>query len=111
MDSDEVLMLADEDGNYYEIPREVVEQHKVSEERKAEIEAATRDEVSGYSYDTYFIKEQIAAYRQADMQELGSRERMLKSAHPAEDGPDEEKSARPRVLLGAFLRKLTTRTA
>lgn len=107
--NDEVLMLVDAEGNYYEIPREIVEKHRVSEERKAEIESA--EDVSGYSHDTYFIREQIAAYRQAEMREQGGRERMLRSARDTEEVEKEQEVVQSRgMLFGAFVRKLITRT-
>ncbi len=108
MNNDEVLVLSDGEGTYYEIPREVVEQHRVSDERKAEIEAAAEDDVSGFGYDSYFIREQIVASRQAEMREQGGRERMLKAARQAE-GSEGEKSESKGILFGAFVRRLVLR--
>jgi len=109
MNNDEVLMLSDGEGNYYEIPREIVEQHKVSNERKAEIEAADEDDVSGFSFDAYYMREQIAASRQAEMREQGGRERMLRNNRSAEES-SEEVAPKKGILFGAFMRRLTTRT-
>ena len=108
MNNDEVLILSDGEGTYYEIPREVVEQHRVSAERKAEIEAAAEDDVSGYSYDSYFIREQIVASRQAEMREQGGRERMLKAARE-EEAPEADEPVRKGILFGAFVRRLVPR--
>ena len=107
MNNDEVLLLTDGEGTYFEIPREVVEQHRVSEERKAELEAAEND-VAGYGYDSYFIREQIVASRQSEMREQGGRERMLKVARQ-EDGAEEAKSESKGILFGAFVRRLVLR--
>jgi hypothetical protein len=108
MNNDEVLILSDGEGIYYEIPREVVEQHRVSDERKAEIEAAAGDDVSGYSYDSYFIKEHIVASRQAEMREQGGRERMLKAARQ-EEATEADEPVNKGILFGAFVRRLVPR--
>src|SRR5688572_6936744 len=105
MNNDEVLVLSDGEGTYYEIPREIVEQHRVSDERKKEIEAAAEDDVSAYGYDTYFIREQMVASRQAEMREQGGRERMLRAARQQE-GPEEEGIKSKGLLFGAFVRRL-----
>jgi hypothetical protein len=44
----EVLVLSDGEGNFYAIPREMVERHKLSAEGKVMVEKLLGDDVSGY---------------------------------------------------------------
>ena len=46
----QMIVLVDGDGNYYEFPRSVLDNAKVSEDRKEEVQAALEDvlEESGY---------------------------------------------------------------
>ena len=43
-----VLVLSDGAGNYYAIPRNVVEEHRVTGEQRDQIEKVLGDDVSGY---------------------------------------------------------------
>ena len=43
-----VLVLSDGAGNYYAIPRDVVQAHRVTGEQRDQIEKALGDDVSGY---------------------------------------------------------------
>lgn len=44
----EALLLRDGEGNYYEIPRGVIASYRVSAARKAELDAATGEDVTGF---------------------------------------------------------------
>ena len=46
--SKELLVLSDQEGNYFAIPRDVVEQHRVTGEQKEQIEQLMGSDVSGY---------------------------------------------------------------
>jgi class 3 adenylate cyclase len=49
-DQREALVLTDGKGNWYAIPAEIVEKHKVTGERKAKIEQLIGDGVTGYTF-------------------------------------------------------------
>ena len=51
----EMLVLTDENGNTYAIPREVVERHRVTADRKAAMERELGEDVSGYSMYQQFM--------------------------------------------------------
>jgi hypothetical protein len=44
------LVLTDQQGNYYAIPREVLESHRVTGEQKAQIEEAMGGDVEGFRW-------------------------------------------------------------
>jgi hypothetical protein len=46
---DEVLLLKDETGKWYAIPREVVDTYVIADEHAAEVEEAVSGEVAGFA--------------------------------------------------------------
>ncbi len=52
----EMLIFADGKGDYYRIPRSVLEQGRVPDDQKAQLEQAlNQDDTSGFAVD-YFLK-------------------------------------------------------
>ncbi len=49
----EALVLQDDQGNYYAIPRQTLERHRLSEEQKAQLEKLTGSDVSGYMWKVH----------------------------------------------------------
>ena len=47
-ESEELLVLRDGAGELYALPRRILEQHRVPEHQKAEVEQAASPEVSGF---------------------------------------------------------------
>jgi hypothetical protein len=47
-DNQEVLVLNDHEGNWYAIPREIVERHRATAAQKAEIEQVLGNDVQGF---------------------------------------------------------------
>ena len=63
--SQEVLIFADGAGNYYQIPRAVLEQGRVPDEQKAQLEQAlNQEDVSGFAVDMFLKLTGTATYKQ-----------------------------------------------
>lgn len=84
---DEMLVLADEDGNYYAIPRETVERYRLSGEQKAKLEELLGDDVSGYMQN-YYMMEKTAGYNHAELLQKAARERQARQATEAQKGSE-----------------------
>jgi hypothetical protein len=50
--ANEILIVRDGDGNYYQVPRAVLEEARVPADRVAELEEALAGEVSGFAWTT-----------------------------------------------------------
>jgi hypothetical protein len=55
------LVLTDGKGNWYAVPTEILEQHKVTGDRKAEIERLFGDTASGFSFEALDPRTAMAA--------------------------------------------------
>jgi hypothetical protein len=66
-----VLILTGEAGELYAIPQDALEQYRVTDEQKAELEEQLGDDVSGYSMYQNFMTEQTAAYQRAELNQRG----------------------------------------
>lgn len=84
-DNDDMLVLTDDEGNMYAIPRQVVEQHRLSEAQKAEITSELGDDVSGYSMYQQFMNQQMAAQHQAESRHAAAEARMARQALADDD--------------------------
>jgi hypothetical protein len=78
--TNEVLVLTGEGGEIYAIPREVVEQHRVTGSNKTEIETQLEDEVSGYTMYQNFVAQQTAGYHQSEARQAAAEARMARQA-------------------------------
>lgn len=102
----EVLVFSDHEGNYYAIPREMVERHKVSDEQKAELQELVGDEVSGYSMYEQFMTQQRVDTHYSELRQEAAEARRAAEAHPqmSEDTEDTEaKRQVPSNLRGALV--------
>ena len=66
----DVLVLNDREGNWFAIPREVVEQHRATGEQMAEIQKIFGDDVSG---SAMAMGSQALGSQALDQQALGSQ--------------------------------------
>jgi hypothetical protein len=103
----DVLLLTDEAGNMYAIPREALERHRVSGEEKARWEQLTGDEVSGYSMYQSYLNEQQTGYRQAERRQEGADARMVRAAARAgSEGADAQDMPETGAFFGRFVAML-----
>ena len=86
--NDEFLLLTDEEGNYFAIPRGTVEQYRAEGEQKERIEKALGEDVSGFSMYQQHINELRASTYQAERRQEAAQERLLRSAR-SEEGEEE----------------------
>ncbi len=118
--SDEFLILSDENGNYFAIPRETVEKYKASGEQRDQIEQALGEDVSGYSMYQQQMNEYRTSTYQAERRQEAAQERMARSARPdpGESTPssaEESDRSLGQMLTGTwkslpFLRSATPRS-
>ncbi len=100
-DQNEVLVLTDEAGNLYAIPRDVVEQHRLTGEQKAQFESQLGEDVSGYSMYQQYMNEQLAGYHQAESRQVAAEARLARSASTGTEGtPEQESEIAPNRLRG-----------
>jgi hypothetical protein len=106
--TDEVLVLTDEDGVYYAVPREILERYRVSDEQKGELDALLGDEVVGYLMQNTSMTDQLARTYHAEKIEQGAAERMARAARRPDDGSADSAGAFPAArrgsLIGRFVR-------
>jgi hypothetical protein len=104
VEGNEVLLLTTEDGEMYAIPRDVVERHRVTGERKAAIESELGEDVSGYSMYQHFINQQLAGYHQAESRQAAAEERLGRQAQENENPEPSPRAAnRPAAVLRAAI--------
>ena len=114
---EETLVLVDQQGTYYAIPRDVVERYRATDEQKVEIESLRGDDVSGYGnfgLSDIFIHEQTIGGILAERREEASRERMAREAITAGRNADVATGApQPGFInvVAAFIVSLTPGTA
>ncbi len=109
----EMLVFNDPEGNYYAIPREMVERHKVTDEEKAELQNLMGDEVSGYSMYEQFMTQQRADTRYTELRQEADGVRRAAEAHPqASQGTKDSDAKRQSTsgLKGAFVGMWVTMT-
>jgi hypothetical protein len=103
----EFLILGDQEGNYYAIPRETVEEYRVPEETQAQLEDTLGEEVVGYMIDTnWYARESLANQYQAERRDVAARERMVKREAAAPDAETIDQSgasAKPGGLRGLLV--------
>lgn len=97
--SDKVLILTDEEGNMYAIPRDVVESHRVTGEEKAQLESQLGADVSGYNMYNTYVSEKLAGYNHAERLQEAAQERMARSASNRDEDPDSEGNMEARRRL------------
>jgi hypothetical protein len=78
--SDEFLVLSDPDGNWYAIPRQTVERHRVTGELKEQVDQVLGQDVEGFSMYQQFLSQQQAGSHQADRRREAAEARMAASA-------------------------------
>jgi hypothetical protein len=107
--NEEFLVLSDQEGNYFAIPRETVERYRISDEKQDELEKALGDDVMGYMQDNWYVQENRMAQYQSERRQEAARERMLQGAKESADAEDagqgltETQHTRLRgVLVGMF---------
>lgn len=83
--NDEVLILADQEGNLYVIPREIVESYMASAEQKAEIVELLGQEVTGFQMPRDYLVAELADYHQRERRQEAARERMIRIARAEEN--------------------------
>ena len=121
MRNDEFLLLTDENGNYFAIPRETVEQYRAKGEQKVRIEKALGDDVSGFTMYQQHINEFRTATYQAERRQEAAQERLARSSRSDSDseegssGLNERGAGIGQMLTGMwkslpFLRPTTTET-
>ncbi|HEX2988106.1 MAG TPA: hypothetical protein VHS06_08050 [Chloroflexota bacterium] len=86
---DEVLILGDQEGNLYVIPREVVESYRASAEQKAEIRELLEEEVTGFQMPSDFLLHSLVEQHEAQRLEEASHERMARTALMEEEEKEE----------------------
>ncbi len=86
--NDEFLLLTDENGNYFAIPRGTVEKYKATGEQRDQIEQALGEDVSGFSMYQQHINEFRTSTYQAERRQEAAQERLIRSARSEqEDSP------------------------
>ena len=91
--NDEFLLLTDENGNYFAIPRETVEQYHAKGEQKVRIEKALGDDVSGFTMYQQHINEFRTATYQAERRQEAAQERLARSSRSDSGSGSEEGSS------------------
>jgi len=81
-----VLVLTGEAGEMYAIPQDALEQYRVSDEQRAELEEQWGDDVSGYTMYQSYLNEQAMGQRNAEMRQ--QREAMRHKADYAQMSAD-----------------------
>jgi hypothetical protein len=116
-EANEVLVLTGEGGEIYAIPRDVVERHRLTGERKQAVERELGDDVTGYSMYQQFMSQQLADIHQAEARKAGAEARMARQARsdePEATGERERVAARSGIraaLVGAWRTLPFVRTA
>lgn len=87
--NDEVLVLTDNEGNYYAIPRATLDQHRLTGEQKAKVEELVGGDVEGYTMDQWYMRENLTSQYQSERRQEAARERMLRKGV---GGGEEEES-------------------
>ncbi len=81
---EEVLVLADQQGNHYTIPWKTLEQYRATEDQKSKIEQLLGDDVSGYGMAEYYMHSQRAGDIQIEKQQEGREARQVREARRQE---------------------------
>jgi hypothetical protein len=110
-----VLILTGEAGELYVIPQNALEQYRVTDEQKAELEQQWGDDVSGYGMYQNYLAEQTAAYQRAELHQRGEEIRHKadyahgtgESEADVEAG-DADSAAQPMGIRRLFTGVLTT---
>lgn len=84
-DQGDVLVLSDENGNVFAIPREVVEQYRLTDQERAQLESQSGKDVSGYSMYQQFMNQQMASQHQAALRQAADDARMTRIAASEEE--------------------------
>jgi hypothetical protein len=106
--SEEYLVLSDQEGNYFAIPRDTVERYKVSKEKQSELESELGEDVIGYVMDNWYVRENLTAQYQAERRQEAARERLIRSGRGEEepvaaDGGQGAGGAQPTGLRGMLI--------
>ena len=101
--NDEVLVLTDNEGNYFAIPRDTLDQHRLTGEQKAKVEELVGGDVEGYTMDQWYMRENLTSQYQSERRQEAARERMLRKG----GGGAEEESG---LHMGAEMRPAGIRT-
>src|SRR6476619_539862 len=88
-DSGDVLVLSDNEGNVYAIPRPVVERHRLTPEQRAQVEQELGDDVAGFQLHSSYMNEKLAGFRHAELINEGSQARMARMAGAPAAGDEE----------------------
>jgi hypothetical protein len=100
-EANEVLVLTGEGGEIYAIPRDVVERHRLTGERKQAVERELGDDVTGYSMYQQFMSQQLADIHQAEARQAGAEARMARQAQSQETSDTGQSD---RVAAGSGIR-------
>src|SRR5689334_6536277 len=102
-DQSDVLVLSDEAGNMYAIPRQVVEQHMLTDQERAQIESQLDEDVSGYSMYQQVMNQYMASEHQAESRQGAAEAHMARQATSAN-----EESTSSQATAGARLGGMMT---
>ena len=105
--NDEFLVLTDEEGNYYAIPRDLVERHRMSGEDRTRVnELLGEDDVEGFSMYQQLMNEYRTVSYQAERRQEAAQERLARSAQ--EEGESEAGQGVVREKQGSRLGAILT---
>lgn len=108
----EALVLSDNEGGYYAIPRDTLNGYKLSPQQLDKLEEATGGDVKGYLMNDWYVREKITAQYQAERREEAARERRLRAsaADPGEGEPTAQPALPARGMLTAIFASLRSLT-
>ena len=78
--NDEVLVVSDQNGNVYVIPRPVVEAHRLDADQISEFQSQIGDDVAGFQMQSAYMMERMAGFRQSERLAEADQARMARFA-------------------------------
>jgi hypothetical protein len=110
----EALVLSDNEGGYYAIPRDTLNGYKLTPEQLDKLEEASGGDVKGYLMNDWYVREKITAQYQAERREEAARQRQLRASNAGPDEGEGEPAALPvmpgRGMLTAIFASLRSLT-
>lgn len=95
--NDDVLVVSDQNGNFYVIPRPVVEAHRLDSDQISQLESQIGEDVAGFQMQSAYMMEKMAGFRQSERLSEANQARIARSAvsEGSENSSTESGSAGP----------------
>jgi hypothetical protein len=110
-ENNDMLVLSDNHGNMFAIPRDVVERHQLTPEQRAEIEKQLGEDVSGFQLHSAYMTEKLAGFHQAALLQEAEQARMARMASSDRPPSAGDQPGIQSVITGVWRSLASLRTA